>query len=60
MPSFLLIPIRAVPFLLAGFGLISLLRRRFEAKQLIVNAITILIVYWVSMVVAAVLIVSSS
>ena len=46
MASFLLINLFSIRILLVGFGLLSLTRRRFEAKQLAINAIITLIAYW--------------
>lgn len=55
MGTFLFITPIVLPFLLAGFGLISLLRRRFELKHLALNAIITLIAYWFFVIVLVLL-----
>jgi len=56
----LLIPIRVVPILIMVFGIVSIIRRKYELKELIFNAIVILIIYWTSLIILAVFIVGSS
>lgn len=47
MGHFLFSNLRVLPILLAGFGLLSLARCRFEPKQLAINASITLVVWWV-------------
>ena len=47
MGHFLFINLTVLPILLTIFGVISLVRRRFEVKQLLANAVITLVVWWI-------------
>lgn len=55
MAPFLFLGLPALPYLITYFGIISLIRRRFEKTQLVLNAIITLVIYWVSILVLAML-----
>lgn len=41
------ITVKAFPYVLTLFGIITLVRRRFEIKHLLTNAIITLVVWWI-------------
>lgn len=51
MGSFLFINLRVLPILFALFGVISIIRRRFETKHLVINILLTLIIWWVFVIV---------